>query len=84
MCLLLWDAHIKEKLIHRWLTLWHKDLEIWVAMKFLLVTLLELVLQVILIAIANDLEKTYAMLDAVKLDKSILSAHFHNTYNRAI
>ena len=29
-------------------------------------------------------EKTYALLDAVKLDKSLLAAHFHNTYNRAI
>jgi hydroxymethylglutaryl-CoA lyase len=29
-------------------------------------------------------EKTYAMLDAVKIDKSILAAHFHNTYNRAV
>lgn len=29
-------------------------------------------------------ENTYAMLDAVKIDKNILAAHFHNTYNRAI
>ncbi len=29
-------------------------------------------------------EKTYNMLNAVKLDKSILAAHFHNTYNRAV
>lgn len=30
------------------------------------------------------LEKTYDMFNAVKLDKEILSAHFHNTYGRAI
>lgn len=24
------------------------------------------------------------MLDAIKLDRNILAAHFHNTYNRAI
>jgi hydroxymethylglutaryl-CoA lyase len=29
-------------------------------------------------------EKTYSMLDAVKIDKSVLAAHFHNTYNRAV
>lgn len=29
-------------------------------------------------------EKAFAMLDAIKLDKNILAAHFHNTYDRAI
>jgi len=29
-------------------------------------------------------EKTYSLLEAIKIDKSVLSAHFHNTYNRAI
>lgn len=29
-------------------------------------------------------EKTYEMLQAMKIDRSILAAHFHNTYNRAI
>ena len=29
-------------------------------------------------------EKTYAMLDAVKIEKNLLAAHFHNTYNRAV
>lgn len=29
-------------------------------------------------------EKTYAMLDALKVEKKILASHFHNTYNRAI
>ncbi|TNV77051.1 hypothetical protein FGO68_gene6594 [Halteria grandinella] len=29
-------------------------------------------------------DKTYEMLQAVKIDRSILAAHFHNTYNRAI
>jgi isopropylmalate/homocitrate/citramalate synthase len=31
-----------------------------------------------------DIEKTYALLDAVKLDRDLVAAHFHNTYNRAI
>ena len=30
------------------------------------------------------IEKTFKLLEAVNLDKSILAAHFHNTYNRAI
>jgi hydroxymethylglutaryl-CoA lyase len=29
-------------------------------------------------------EKTYAMLDAVKVERAKLASHFHNTYNRAI
>ena len=29
-------------------------------------------------------EKTYAMLDAVKVERGKLASHFHNTYNRAI
>lgn len=29
-------------------------------------------------------EKTYALLDAVKIDKKKLAAHFHKTYDRAI
>lgn len=31
-----------------------------------------------------DIEKTKIMLDAVKIDKSMLASHFHNTYDRAI
>ena len=30
------------------------------------------------------IEKTKIMLDAVKIDKSMLASHFHNTYDRAI
>lgn len=29
-------------------------------------------------------EKTFALLDAVKVEKHLLAAHFHNTYDRAI
>ena len=29
-------------------------------------------------------EKTYTLLENIDLDKNLLSAHFHNTYNRAI
>ena len=30
------------------------------------------------------IDKTYAMLDAVKIDRGLLASHFHNTYSRAI
>ena len=29
-------------------------------------------------------EQTFSLIEAVKLDKTVLAAHFHNTYDRAI
>ena len=29
-------------------------------------------------------EQTFSLIEAVKLDKTVLAAHFHNTYHRAI
>lgn len=31
-----------------------------------------------------DIEKTYTLLKAINVDRTLLAAHFHNTYDRAI
>ena len=47
-------------------------------------TPLVLELQVLDLVINYYLEKTKLLLDSITIDKSLLAAHFHNTYNRAI
>ncbi len=77
---------MKVRLTPSWSMLLRRSFMKWDATKYLSVIPSALALQVSILSYFIELliEKTYTLLQNIELDKNILAAHFHNTYNRAI